>query len=412
MSRKKIIAGIDIGTSKINAVVGEVSGGEVSITGYNSQPSYGVKKGSIINMESTVDSIERAMKHAQRMAGADVTSAVVGISGSHIRGMANSGVVPLGSREVRRSDLAAVLDAAKAVVIPTDREVVQIVPQEFVVDNQAGIKEPLGMSGARLESRVYIITGTVATAQNVVRCLNRSGLKVQDIILQHLAAAEAVLTPDEKELGCALIDIGAGTTDIAAFYRGAVRHCSVLPIGGNHITSDIAIGLRTPIAEAEELKCDSGTAFRVRMRQNDTMEVLSIGENGRRTVSKETLCQIIHARVDETLQLVKKELSQAGCLENLASGIVLTGGTAMLSGICEVAKQVFGVPVRIGYPRGVSELEGDVSHPMYAGAVGLVYFAGRDNRSRRSQKSPTAGAVANTCWGISGRMKQWFAEAF
>lgn len=411
MARKKIIAGIDIGTSKISAVVGEASGSEVVITGYNTQPSYGVKKGSIINMESTVDSIERAIKQARKMAGAEVGSAVVGISGSHIRGMANSGVVPLGSREVRRSDISAVLDAAKAVVIPTDREVVQIVPQEFVVDNQAGIKEPLGMAGVRLESRVYIITGTVATAQNVVRCLNRSGLKVQDIVLQHLAAAEAVLTPDEKELGCALIDIGAGTTDISAFYRGAVRFCSVLPIGGNHITSDIAIGLRTPIAEAEDLKCDSGTAFKVRMRQNDTMDVLSIGDSGRRKVSKETLCQIIHARVDETLLLVKKELSQAGCLENLASGIVLTGGTAMLSGICEVAKQVFGVPVRVGYPRRVSDLD-EVTHPMYAGAVGLVYYAGRNDRAKIPQKSAQAGAVSNTCWGISGKMKQWFVEAF
>ena len=408
MARKKIIAGIDIGTCKVNAVIGEVNGTEVSIAGYSSQPSYGVKKGAIINMDSTVDSIERAMRQAQRKAGVDVTSAVVGISGCHIRGIANSGVVPLGSREVRRGDVAAALDAAKAVVIPTDREVVQIVPQEFVVDNQAGIKEPMGMSGVRLESRVYIITGTVATAQNVVRCLNRSGLKVQDIILQHLASAEAVLTPDERELGCALIDIGAGTTDIAAFYRGAVRHCSVLPIGGNHITSDIAIGLRTPIAEAEELKCDCGTAFPIRMRQSDTMEIQSIGDSGRRTVSKETLCQIINARVDETLQLAKKELAQAGCLDHLAAGVVLTGGTALLSGICDVARQIFGVPVRVGYPNAGDA--GEVSQPSYAGAVGLVYFAARAGQGRMLQKSTPAGP--STGWGIGGRMKQWFAEAF
>ena len=414
MARKKTIAGIDIGTCKIRAVVGEVTGDEVHITGFDSQPSYGVKKGSIINMDSTVDSIKRAIKKAQQMAHADISSAVVGISGSHIRGMSNSGVVPLSSREVRRSDLAAVLDAAKAVVIPTDREVIQIVPQEFVVDNQAGIKKPLGMSGVRLESRVYIITGTVATAQNVVQCLNRSGLKVQDIILQHLAAAEAVLTHDEKELGCALIDIGGGTTDIAVFSRGAVRFCSVLPIGGNHITSDIAIGLRTPLAEAEELKCDSGTAFMVKMRQSDTMEVVSIGEHGSRTVSKETLCRIIHARVEETFQLVKKELVQAGCrLDSLSSGIVLTGGTAMLSGICQVAQQVLGVPVRVGYPRGVSEL-GDVHHPMYAGAVGLTYFTAREHGTsiRSTGKSAAAAALGSSCWGIGGKMKQWFVEAF
>ena len=414
MARKKIIAGIDIGTCKIRAVVGEVTGDEVHITGFDSQPSYGVKKGSIINMDSTVDSIKRAIKQAQQMARADISAAVVGISGSHIRGMANSGVVPLSSREVRRSDLAAVLDAAKAVVIPTDREVVQIVPQEFVVDNQAGIKKPLGMSGVRLESRVYIITGAVATAQNVVQCLNRSGLKVQDIILQHLAAAEAVLTRDERELGCALVDIGGGITDIAVFSRGAIRFCSVLPIGGNHITSDIAIGLRTPLAEAEELKCDSGTAVMVKMRQSDTMEVVSIGENGSRTVSKETLCRIINARVEETFQLVKKELEQAGCrLDSLSSGIVLTGGTAMLSGICQVAQQVLGVPVRIGYPRGVSQL-GDVHHPMYAGAVGLTYFTAREHESsiRSRGKNAATGARGASCSCIGDKMKQWFAEAF
>jgi cell division protein FtsA len=411
MARKKIIAGIDIGTCNISVVVGEVFGDEVHVIGFNSQPSYGVKKGSIINMDSTVDSIKRAMKQAQSMARSDISAAVVGISGGHIRGMSNSGVVPLSSREVRRNDLSAVLDAAKAVVIPTDREVVQIVPQEFVVDNQAGIKHPLGMSGVRLEARVYIITGAVATAQNVVRCLNRSGLKVQDIILQHLAAAEAVLTPDEKDLGCALVDIGGGTTDIGFFSNGSVRFCSVLPIGGNHITSDIAIGLRTPLAEAEELKCDSGTAFRIKMRQNDTMEVVSIGDAGSRTVSKETLCQIIHARVEETFQLVKKELVQAGCLEGLSSGVVLTGGTAMLSGICQVAQQVLGVPVRVGYPRGVREM-GDVYHPMYAGAVGLVYLAGREDDKSKTKKTASAGSGAPSSWGIGGKMKQWFAEAF
>jgi cell division protein FtsA len=312
---------------------------------------------------------------------------------------------------VRKGDIAAVMDAAKAVVIPTDREVVQLVPQDFIVDNQAGIKEPLGMSGVRLESRVYIITGTVATAQNVVRSLNRSGLKAQDIVVQHLAAAEAVLTPDEKELGCALVDIGGGTTDIAAFYRGSVRFCSVLPIGGNHITSDIAIGLRTPIAEAEELKCDAGTAFRVRMRDSDTMEVVSIGDSGRRTVSKETLCQIINARVDELLHLVKKELSQAGCLENIPSGIVLTGGTAMLSGIGELAKQVFHRPVRIGGPQGVEEID-ELNHPMYAGAVGLLYHAARQGADKKPARAVPAGNVVQAFGGIGGKMKQWLAEAF
>jgi cell division protein FtsA len=404
--RTRTITSIDIGTSKVTAVCGELEDGGVTIIGCSSQPSYGVKKGVIINIDSTVDSIKRALEELETMTGMDITTAVAGISGSHIKGMSSTGVVPLSSREVKKADIASVLEAAKAVVIPTDREVIQIVPQEFVVDDQDGIKEPLGMSGVRLESRVYIVTGAVAAAQNVIRCLNRSGLKVHDIVLQHFASAEAVLTDDEKELGCALVDIGGGTTDIAVFSQGYVRTCSVLPIGGNHITSDIAIGIRTPLAEAEELKRTFGTACPDQVPGDAMIEIGCIGEPNRRMVSQHTIAQIIRARVEETLSLVHKELTASGFSEALPAGVVMTGGTALLQGIGDVAQEVLGMPVRIGTPVGVNGLN-DVRSPIYAGAVGLVlHTARRYGHERAALKKPVS------IIGFGERMRQWFAEAF
>jgi len=404
--RHSFITGIDIGTSTITAVCGEVDEGGVTCIGCSTQPSYGVKKGAIINMDSTVDSIRRALEELETMTGLDIAAAVTGISGTHIKGMSSTGVVPLSSREVKKADVASVLEAAKAVVIPTDREVVQIVPQEFIVDDQDGIKDPLGMSGVRLESRVYIVTGAVAAAQNVIRCMNRSGLKVQDIVLQHLASAEAVLSDDEKELGCALVDIGGGTTDIAVYSQGCIRACAVLPIGGNHITSDIAIGIRTPLAEAEELKRDFGTACPDQVGPDDMLEIGCIGDTGRRTVSKNTLAQIIHARVEETIGLVHKELAAAGFSEGLPAGVVLTGGTALLNGMVPVAQDILGMPVRIGAPVGISGLN-DVRSPQYAGAVGLVLFAARGSLHENTAQKKPFGFT-----GIGERMRHWFAEAF
>lgn len=407
MSKKnRIITSIDIGTTKIAALCGEVEDGSITVIGCSTQPSYGVKKGVIINMDSTVDSIKRALEDLETMTGLDITAAVAGISGSHIKGMSSTGVVPLSSREVKKADITSVLEAAKAVVIPTDREVIQIVPQEFVVDDQDGIKEPLGMSGVRLESRVYIVTGAVAAAQNVIRCLNRSGLKAQDIVLQHFASAEAVLTEDEKELGCALVDIGGGTTDIAIFSQGYIRACAVLPIGGTHITSDIAIGIRTPLAEAEELKRNFGTACPDKVDANATIEIGCIGEPGRRTVSRHTLAQIIHARIEETMTLVHKEITSAGFGDSLPAGVVITGGTAMLDGIVDVAQEVLGMPVRIGVPMGVSGLN-DVRSPLYAGAVGLLQFTARGSLQEQAVQKKALNFM-----GFGERMRQWFAEAF
>jgi cell division protein FtsA len=307
---------------------------------------------------------------------------------------------------VKKSDIFHAMEAAKSLVIPTDREVIQIVPQEFIVDNQDGIKDPRGMSGVRLESRVYIITGAVASTQNIIRCTNRSGLKVQDIILQQLASADSVLTEDEKELGCALIDIGGGTTDISIFSKGSARYCTVLPIGGNHITSDIAIGIRTPISEAEEIKKNFGHASPSTADYKETIEVASIGEKGKRTISKNTLSQIIEARVEETFNLIQKELAASGFMEFLSAGTVLTGGVALLNGISEKAEKILGMPVRIGYPHGITGIN-DVRNPMYSTGVGLILFI-----ARGYMNDVNTNGTRRTLWKIGGKIKQWFAEAF
>jgi len=355
MSKKgTTILGLDIGTTKIHALAGEIKPEGVAIIGTSTQPSYGVKKGSIINMESTIDSIKSAIDEVASVSGVSFQAAVVGMSGSHIKGFHSTGVIPLTNKEVRKADIASAIEAAKSFVIPMDREVIHILPQEFIVDDQDGIKHPLGMSGVRLESRVYVVTGAVAAAHNVIRCMNRCGLKVQDIILQQLASAEAVLTDDEKELGCAVVDIGGGTTDVAVFLKGSVVHCSVLPIGGGHITSDIAIGIRTPISDAEEIKKAFGNASSTAEDTDGPIEVPSIGTHAMTATTKSMLCQIIEARVEETLHLIQQDLRSSGLTESLAAGVVFTGGTALLQGLEAKASAMLGLPVRIGAPLGVT----------------------------------------------------------
>lgn len=407
MNRKsKTITGIDIGTTKINAIVGEIDTEGVSIIAVSSQPSYGVKKGAIINMESTIDSIKRAVEEVETMAGIDIHSAVIGVSGSHIKGFNSNGVIPLSNKEVKKIDIFGAIEAAKAFVIPMDREVIHILPQEFLVDDQDGIKDPTGMSGVRLESRAYIITGAVAAVQNIIRCANRSGLKVQDLILHQLASAESVLTEDEKELGCALIDIGGGTIDISIFSRGSINYCSVLPIGGNHITSDIAIGIRTPISEAEALKQAFGNALPLNEDCEKTIEVPSIAEDDITTITKDTLYQIIEARVEETLNLIHKELFASGFFELLSAGVILTGGTALLKGISEKTEKMLGLPVRIGYPHGINGIN-DVRCPTYATGVGLILFM-----SRGYMNDFNINGTKKNIWKVGEKMKHWFAEAF
>jgi cell division protein FtsA len=399
------IVGLDIGTTKICAVVGEVRQNGISIIGHGVQPSRGIKKGVIINMDSTVESIRKAVEEAEAQVGFNIRTVLTGISGSHIKGFNNTGVIPVKDREIKKGDVRRAVDAAKSVVIPMDREVIHILPQEFVVDDQDGIKDPVGLSGGRLEARVHIVTGAVTSAQNIIRCTNRTGLNVKDIVLQQLASGESVLSEDERELGVMLIDIGGGTTDIAIFSKGSIRYTAVLPLGGDHITSDIAVGIRTPLSAAEDIKKHCSCSQAVSAESKETVEVPAIGESKPRPVAKKMLCQIIQPRMEEILTLVQKELLKSGFREFLSAGAVITGGTALLKGITELAEQVLRMPVRIGYPRGVSGLDDSMNNPMYATGVGLVLFG-----TKEKTNGFNGGSGENAFTKISHRMQKWFEE--
>lgn len=399
------IVGLDIGTTKICTVVGEVRQDGISIIGHGLQPSRGIKKGIIINMDSTVESIKKAVEDAEAQVGFNIRTVLTGISGSHIKGFNNSGVVPVKDREIKKGDIRRAVDAAKSVVIPMDREVIHILPQEFVVDDQDGIKDPVGLSGGRLEARVHIVTGAVTSAQNIIRCTNRTGLSVKDIVLQQLASGESVLSDDERELGVLLIDIGGGTTDIAIFHKGSIRYTAVLPLGGDHITSDIAVGIRTPLSSAEEIKKQCGCSVALLAEGKETIEVPAIGENKPRPVAKKMLCQIIQPRMEEILMLVQKELLKSGYREFLSAGAVITGGTALLKGIAELAEQVLRMPVRIGYPQGVNGLNDVMNNPSYATGVGLVLFG-----TRAQEPSFNSGNGHNVITKFSHRIKRWFED--
>lgn len=405
MGRKsRTITGIDIGSVKVATVVAEVSEEGIDIIGYGVQPSHGVKKGLIVNMESTIDSLKASIDRAETMSGVSIDGAVVGISGSHVKGHKSSGVIPIGGKEIRQSDIEKVMENAKAIVIPMDREVLHIIPQQFIVDGNSGIKDPMAMTGVRLETNVYIITGPMSTAQNVMRCINKADIKVQDIILNQLASAEAVLTEDEKELGCVVIDMGAGTADIAVYYKGSIHHCAVIPIGGELITSDIAIGIRTPLSEAEEIKKTVGSLDET--SRSGSIEVCGIGDRAKRTVSRSTVNQIIEARVDETFSLIKKELETSGWISLLPAGVVLTGGSSMLKGINDTASKMLGMPVRSGVPevRGIT----DVINPMYSTAIGMVKYLTQGY----TMKDSGIQEGKNPLYSIGGRIKKWFSDAF
>lgn len=389
-SKGNSIVGLDIGTTNISVVIAELAADlgtngypqpgafpALTIKGVGTSPSRGLRKGVVINIESTVQAISSAVAQAETMAGTEINSVYASISGAHIQGFNSHGIVGIKNKEVSQLDVEKVIEAAKAVAIPLDREVLHVLPQEFIIDEQDGIREPLGISGVRLEAKVHIVTGAVASAQNVVKCANRCGLNVRDIVLAPLASAEAVVSAEEKELGVCLVDIGGGTTDLTVFYQGAVKHTSVISVGGNHITNDIAAGLRTPIAAAEEIKCTYGTALVGLVSQDETIEVPSTGGRPARVLSKLVLSEIIEPRVSELFGLVHRELVRSGCDEFLTSGLVLTGGSASLRGIAQVAEQVFNLPVRVGTPARVSGLIDLVSPPEYATAVGLVLMGGR-----------------------------------
>ncbi len=407
--RENLIVGLDIGTTKICAIVGNVTEDGVDIVGIGTSPSRGLRKGVVINIETTVASIKKAVEEAELMAGCEIKSVYAGIAGGHIKGFNSQGVIAIKNREVSPDDVRRVIDAAKAIAIPMDREVIHILPQEFIIDDQDGIREPLGMSGVRLEARVHIVTGAVASAQNIIKSCNRGGLDVADIVLEQLASSEAVISPEEKEIGVALVDIGGGTTDIAIFVDGAIKHTSVLSLGGNHLTNDIAVGLRTPMAEAEKIKQKYGCCYTSMVGKDETIEVPSVGGRKPRVLSRQLLAEILEPRMEEIFTLVNREIIKSGFDDQIASGVVLTGGTSILEGMPELAEQIFNLPVRRGVPQDIGGLVDVVNSPVYATGVGLVVYGSKNLGIR---EFPTVQNDDNVFRRVTRRMKEWFGEFF
>lgn len=406
-----LIVGLDIGTTKICAIIAELTdGGGLEIIGVGTSPSKGLRKGVVINIDVTVDSIKRALEEAELMAGVDVYSAFVGIAGGHIKGINSRGVIAVSGkgREVIQRDIDRVIDAAKAVALPVDREVIHVLPQEFIIDGQGGIKEPLGMTGVRLEAEVHIVTGAVASAQNIIKCCNRAGLEVQDIVLQQLASSLSTLTADEKELGVVLVDIGGGTSDIAVFVDGSIWHTAVLSVGGDHVTNDIAIGLRTPVHDAEEIKKKWGFASPSVVEGEQNIEVGGVGGRRPRVISRYMLSEIIRPRLEEIFSLVDGEVRRTGFGDAVITGMVVTGGSSIMEGIPEFAEEILKGPVRRGIPSGVAGLVDVVASPIYATAVGLVLY-GAQNRHQRKFRRVTEGALFSR---VTERMREWFGEFF
>ena len=402
-----LVVGLDIGTTKICTVVGEVSDGQVNIIGLGTFPSKGLRKGVVINIESTVQSIKKAVEEAELMAGCHLTSVYAGIAGGHIKGINSHGVIAVKNREIGQNDVKRVIDAASAVAMPMDREVIHIIPQEFIVDDQDGINDPVGMSGVRLEGRVHIVTGAITSAQNIIKCANTAGLDVDDIVLEQLGSSEAVLTPEEKDLGVAIIDIGGGTTDLVIFSNGAIKHTCVFSLAGSHITSDLSMGLRTPVEDAEKIKIKYGCSLAALVRKDETIEVPSVGGRKPRVLSRQTLAEIIEPRVEEILTLVHNEVVRTGFANLLASGIVLTGGSAILEGVPELAEQIFNLPVRRGTPIGIGGLVDLVASPMYATGVGLVLYGSRNKGQSRFKVGE-----GNIFSKVTHRMREWIGEFF
>jgi cell division protein FtsA len=410
----EFIVGLDIGTTKICVVVGRASAeGKISIVGIGSHPSTGLRKGVVVNMDSTVNSIKKAVEEAELMAGIKIDSCLAGIGGAHIKSFNSNGVVAIKDKEVRPDDIERAIDAAKAVAIPADRELIHVIPQEFIVDDQDGIKDPVGITGVRLEVKVHIVTGNISSAQNIIKCCRLAGLSVNDVILGQLASSEATLTEEEKEIGAALVDIGGGTSDIAIFSNGSIKYTSVLPFGGNNITNDIAIGLRTPIDDAEKIKKKYGCAFSSMVGANETIEVPSVGGRKSRTLQRKTLADIIEPRVEEVAELIYDEIKKSGQEKLLASGVIITGGCANLEGMPELAESIFNLPARRGSPIGVGGLVDVVNNPSYATGVGLLIYGSKYTKGNR--RGFNAGRSMKRL--LSGhklldKMGEWFKEIF
>ncbi len=405
MAKKKpdnVLVGLDLGTTKVCAIVGEVKdGGQVDIIGIGISPSHGLKKGVVVNIDSTVESIKKAVQEAELMAGVEINSVYVGISGGHIKGINSRGVAAIKNREVGPADVARAIDGARAVNIPMDQQILHVLPQEFIIDDQDGIKDPHGMSGTRLDVKVHIITGAVTAIQNIVKSCSRAGLHVNDLVLQPLASSRAVLTTEEQELGVVVVDIGGGTADLAFFLEGSLWHTEVLPIGGNHLTNDIAIGLRTPASEAEKIKIKYGCALSSLVKSEDTLDVPSVGGRPPRLLSRQILCEIIEPRVEELFGMVQQRLKKTGLEDMFASGVVLTGGTALMEGVQDAAERFLGLPVRRGTPRNIGGLMDVVNSPIYATGVGLVLY-GAENQQEAPRSFRRGGSV--------GRFWKWLGE--
>jgi len=401
----EVIVGLDIGTTKICAVVGGVARDGIEIVGIGTHPSVGLRKGVVVNIESTVDSIQRAVEEAELMAGCEVRSVYAGIAGGHIKGFNSHGIVAVKGNEVSEKDIERVIDAARAVAIPMDREVIHVLPQEFIVDEQDGIQDPLGMAGVRLEAKVHIVTGAVTSAQNIIKCANRAGLDVCDIVLQSLASSEAVLSEEEKSLGAALIDFGGGTTDLAIFRGNSIEHTSVLALGGNNLTHDISVGLRTPVAEAEKIKIRYGSCLTSGIGRDETIEVAGVGGRKPRTLSRQILGEILEPRVEEIFNLIHREVFKAEMEDSITSGVVVTGGACLLEGVVDIAEAVFNFPTRIGRPTGITGLVDVVNNPMYATAVGLVLYGARFHPKKKFRIRDD-----NIFDRVTARMKKWFKD--
>jgi len=403
--RGNLIVGLDIGTTKICCVVGELSEGDVNIIGIGTHPSIGLRKGVVVNIESTVDSIKKAVEEAELMAGCEISSVYTGIAGGHITGFNSRGIVAIKGPEITENDVERVIDAARAVAIPMDREVIHVLPQEYIVDEQAGIQNPVGMAGVRLEAKIHIVTGAVTSAHNIVKCCNRSGLDVCDIVLESLASGEAVLTAEEKELGTALLDLGGGTSDLAIFSDKNIRHTFVLALGGNNLTNDVAIGLRAPHADAEKIKTRYGTCLSTSVSADDMIEVPGMGGRDARKLPRQILGEILEPRMEEIFTLAKREVYRAGLENSIPSGLVLTGGTSLLEGTTEIAESVFNLQTRLGKPQGITGLVDVVNNPMYATGVGLVLYGAKNQTEKKFRIRD-----ANIFNRIVTQMKRWFKD--
>jgi cell division protein FtsA len=408
-NERSLIVGLDIGTSKVVALVGEIGmDGAIEVVGLGSHPSRGLKKGVVVNIESTVQSIQRAVEEAELMAGCEIHSVFAGIAGSHVRSLNSHGVVAIRDREVTDTDVQHVIDAAKAVAIPADQRILHVLPQEYIIDGQEGIRDPIGMSGVRLEAKVHIVTGADSAAQNIIKCVQRCGLTVEDVVLEQLASSYACLTDDEKELGVCLVDIGGGTTDLAVFSQGAIRHTAVIPIAGDQVTNDIAVSMRTPTHYAEDIKVRYACALSQLANSDESIEVPSVGDRPARRLARQTLAEVVEPRYEELFALVRDELRRSGFEEVIAAGIVLTGGSARMEGAIDLAEEIFHMPVRLGLPQQqVKGLADVVQNPIYSTAVGLLLHA------RENSQGPARGrALGGNMQGMFERMQSWFKGNF